>query len=238
MTTISLNTQESLLAFLRNNLQTEETLSIRGVAKLCGVDDMSIIRGADFSSLQLHDNLTEQGFKAADLVRTGFNAQATWLVIEYFAFISKAAAPGAKAIARTFGVIGVMQTFDYLKVKPEVKSLPNAVEYLKALAWMEKSQLPAALKQLLMDKAGDELCTDNQKRLAPFENLKRGVAQRAEELGYNTDASSRTKLGKFIVAQGLPVTKEERLCNGQLRLINVYEVTEELDNLIHYYFNN
>ena len=78
-------------------------LSIRGVARCCDVPDTSIIRGAALANKQLLETYTEHGFEAAALVENGFPPQAVWLAIEYFAYESKAAAPMAKQLARTFG---------------------------------------------------------------------------------------------------------------------------------------
>lgn len=114
MTNLTINSQETLLSFIKENLSNEKNLSIRGLAALCSVGDHSLISGADFKSKKLSKILTEQGFQAADLVTGGFNAKASWLVIEYFAYDSKAKALGAKQIARTFGQLGVQLTFDKL----------------------------------------------------------------------------------------------------------------------------
>ncbi len=118
-----------------------------------------------------------------------------------------------------------------------VKQLPSAVEYIEAVAKLQSLSLPHTLKQLLLDKVGDELCT-TQKSIAPAAApVKMGVAQRAEELGFKIDSSNRIKLGKFMAVQDLPSFKEKRLCNGTFRAINVYEVNEALDELIRIYFN-
>lgn len=118
------------------------------------------------------------------------------------------------------------------------KVLPSAIEYAQTVIQLHSSSVPSALKQLLLDKIGDELCTGQKQITSSTEPLKMGVAQRAEELGYKIDRSNRLKLGKFMAAQGLPLFKEKRLCEGTLRPINVYEVTPELDNLIAVYFEN
>lgn len=97
-------------------------LSIRGVARCCGVDDKAIINGADFKSNKLGQILTYQGFQAADLSEDGFPPQAVWLCIEYFAYDSKAKASMAKQLARTFGSIGIKTTLEKLtQTQPEPK---------------------------------------------------------------------------------------------------------------------
>jgi len=101
---------ENLASFIRENLEGQR-LSIRGLAGLCGVDHKSIIKGGDFASKNLAEKLEAKGFEAADLVANGFGPVETWLVIEHFAYDSKAKAPFAKAISRTFGAFGVKSAF-------------------------------------------------------------------------------------------------------------------------------
>lgn len=71
-----IHTEQDFLSFIRDQAMPNGNLSIRGVARCCSVDDTSIIRGADFKSVKLGQNLTEYGFKPADLVEDGFPPQA------------------------------------------------------------------------------------------------------------------------------------------------------------------
>ena len=61
-----------------------------------------------------------------------------------------------------------------------------------------------------------------------------GVAERAEQLGYPTSlvVQNRIKLGKYVASCGLSPRKEQRLCNGTFREINLYRLTERLDKSI------
>lgn len=148
MSNLQINTQETLLQFLKSELTSESNLSIRGLAKLCGIRDTSLIRGAAFNSVKLGQTLTEHGFECAALIKNGFNAQAAWLVIEYYAYESKAEAKGAKQIARTFGSIGLQLTFEKLNEKPM-----TYIESLEALLKSEKEKEALRLKavqQLLL----------------------------------------------------------------------------------------
>jgi prophage antirepressor-like protein len=111
----------------------------------------------------------------------------------------------------------------------------SVVEYANTYQYLETSTMPAALKQLLIDKMGDELATVNNTQLNQTRWV--GVAQKAEEMNYKVNASNRGKLGKFVKAQGLGFKSEERLCNGQLRRINVYEDLPELEQSIHLFFS-
>lgn len=148
MSSLTFSSQESLLQFIKENLQSDGTISIRAVSKLCGVEDTAIIRCADFRSQKLAQKLTAQGFKAADLTSHGFNSQATWLVIEYFAYESKADAPQAKALARTFGTIGIIETFSQLN-KPQQPQFDLPKNYLEALKCLVKVEEE---KELLTQK--------------------------------------------------------------------------------------
>ena len=73
-----IQTQNDLLAFVKDQLTSDNNLSIRGVARLCGVDDMSILRNADFASKKLGLTLAASGFEAADLSVNEFPPKARW----------------------------------------------------------------------------------------------------------------------------------------------------------------
>lgn len=89
------------------------------------------------------------------------------------------------------------------------------------------------LAQVLTDLAMNEVV---QKTL-PAATL-RGVAEIATEMRYKVDASSRVKLGQFIVALGtFEQKKESRLCNGVMKGINCYHDTPELRDAISSFFN-
>lgn len=123
--------KDSLLEHIQANMLGNKNLSIRGLAEMLGVHHSSLFRGGDFKSSKLAEILTKQGFRAGDLIENGFNAQATWLVIEYFAYESKAKAEKAKQIARTFGSVGIYTVFEeitkpqHLPAKREVIALPQ-----------------------------------------------------------------------------------------------------------------
>ena len=138
-----LSNQIELIAFIKANLIGETNLSIRGLATLCGVQDTSIIRGAAFNSKKLAEKLEPYGFEPTALVENGFDAKASWLVIEYFAYDSKAKADQAKQIARTFGAIGIMTTFEKLS-RPKT-ALELAREQVKLLERMELLEAEKAL---------------------------------------------------------------------------------------------
>lgn len=67
----------------------------------------------------------------------------------------------------------------------------------------------------------------------------RGVAERAEELGYPVRLVTkyRSTLGKFVKVFDLESRQEKRLCNGTQREISLYKVTGELDSAIKEYMD-
>jgi phage antirepressor YoqD-like protein len=168
MSNLQIKTQSDLLAFLKDNLSDGQNLSIRGVAKLCGVQNTSLIRSSAFNSEKLGQILTDSGFEAVALEQNGFNAKATWLVIEYFAYESKAKAEGAKQIARTFGQLGIQLTFDKLAEVKQPQLPQSFAEALRLAADLQEENerqalalTEAAPKIEFCDRveASPELCT-------------------------------------------------------------------------------
>lgn len=89
-------------------------------------------------------------------------------------------------------------------------------------------------KQEVHDLVGDMLGFSshlNQQLLSKPEEIWLGVAERAEQLGYQVSlvTKNRSQLGKYVKACGLSSIKEKRLCNGTQREINLYLLTDELD---------
>jgi hypothetical protein len=87
--------------------------------------------------------------------------------------------------------------------------------------------------QVITDSIADSFCVGKAEN-----NLDKwiGGAQLAEEMGYKITASNRTKLGKFLMNYELDRKKENRLCNGQCREINVYRECDELREAITAFF--
>jgi hypothetical protein len=127
--------------------------------------------------------------------------------------------------------------------QPQPRQLPpvrDAVDYVNATATIKGlgSSIPHALQQLLLDRLGDELHTLKQGVLPESKERWLGVAQLAEELGYKLTAGEGSSLGKYAAKQpGVERKQEERLCNGQIRKINVYLETPALETVIHDYFS-
>lgn len=108
----SINSQSDFASYIKENSISGRNLSIRGLAGLCDVSAQSIIEASHFKSEKLAEKLAQSGFEDAHLLKHGFCAQSAWLVIEYFAYESKAKAEGAKRLARLFGSIGLKACFD------------------------------------------------------------------------------------------------------------------------------
>lgn len=94
------------------------------------------------------------------------------------------------------------------------------------------------IKQGLQDLALDILGIGQPALKGENSEVWCGVVERAEQLGYPVGlvTKNRVGLGKWVAKQGLDSKKENRLCNGTQRPINVYQVTPELDSAISTYF--
>jgi hypothetical protein len=233
---IVIHNQSDFLAFIRDQAMPNGNLSIRGVARCCGVENTSIIRDGAFNSDRMGQTLVANGFEADALRDEGFSAQAVWLCIEYYAFESRAKAPMAKQIARTFGAIGVMATLKELSQPTAIASGPSK-ELVAAREIRELTDLlddNPRLAQILTDSIINRVVELPQ--LPGTAQPLRGVAEIAVELGFKVDTSNRVKLGNYIKSQGFDSEKEKRLCNGVMTAINCYRDTPELREAIAGYF--
>jgi hypothetical protein len=112
-----IETEKDFLGFISDETTKSGNLSTRGVERCCGVGNNTLIKSVGFAGRKLGQTLTSHGFQAVDLTRDGWPPAAVWLAIEYFAWESKAKAPMAKQLARTFGAFGVKNALDHLKPK-------------------------------------------------------------------------------------------------------------------------
>ena len=101
----------------------------------------------------------------------------------------------------------------------------------KCVGQPRRAQLIADLMMNLIVEIG------GQPQIAPSEPQLRGVVDIASEMGYQTDMSSRVKLGNYIASAGHQKVKEKRFCNGEMRDINCYPDTPELRESIAQFFN-
>jgi hypothetical protein len=122
---IPIASESDFLAFIRDQAMPNGNLSARGVERCCGIANSSLIEGVGFRVEKLAQVLTSQGFQAVDLTQEGFPPQAVWLCIEYYAFESKAKAPMAKQLARTFGALGIMSTLKGLVNLDNLAAITN-----------------------------------------------------------------------------------------------------------------
>ena len=159
-----------------------------------------------------------------------------------YSLVLKSRKPEAKTFKKWITAVvlpSIRQTGGY-QVEPQpARQLPpvrDVVDYAKSLAVITTTAMPAALKQAFLDRLGDEMITTKiPGQIATAPRLV-GVVQKAEELGYKLDHSQRVRIGKLVKDTGLPYTREERYCNGQMRPINCYEDGTELESAIHSVF--
>ena len=133
----------------------------------------------------------------------GFPPEAVWLCIEYYAFDSKAKAPMAKQLARTFGSIGIKTTLEKLKqqeVTIEVpRQLPPKRDYIQHLdaveriskvanpivrSYLEQAQMEELFSQLSLPAEKDDelvICT-----------------VLAKEMGFTLKPGQDSQLGKWV----------------------------------------
>jgi hypothetical protein len=64
----------------------------------------------------------------------------------------------------------------------------------------------------------------------------KGAAEIAEDLGLPVTAKNRAQLSKFMANQGHEILLEKRLCNGQMRDVNCYRVTPEVEQSVRAFF--
>ena len=234
-----INTPAALFSLISNEAMPNGNLSIRGVARMADVNDMSIIRGADFSSQKLAERLVQHWFEAADLSENGFTPVAAILVLEYFAYESKAKAPGAKALMRTFGAFGLEQILNKLKTKPEDAQPPalpqrDIIDYINAAAVIPTLQVKPHLKLLLEDALTDDLELMRNQKLLGGQKIEYTIVKvRAKELGYSVERiGTGSALGRYVSRYLEPAFKE-RIGKYDVKH---YAVNEQLDEVIHSYF--
>ena len=129
--------------------------------------------------------------EAGALALNGFNAQATWLIIEHFAFESKAKALGAKRLARTFGAFGIHQLFEQI-IKPKTKA-ELILEQAQQLVNLEREQ------ELLKIRS-----QEHERRIALIEQHREQALEKLEKLPRSIEPASqmsdRDKINEIIRA--------------------------------------
>ena len=117
------------------------------------------------------------------------------------------------------------------KPQPQTEALELAakVSTVVADAYERVAKYNPRIAQMIADHAANQLLLPTTTHSTP---VLRGVVEIAESLGYKVDISTRIKLGKYVAKVLGTAQTEERLCNGRLTPIKVYEDTPEVRDLI------
>ena len=228
---------ESLAEFVREYVEGGK-LSHRGLTAMCGVDNRALFRGGDLRSGKLAKKLAAHGFEGGDL-KDGFPPIAVWLVVEYFAYESRAEAGYAKAIAGTFGSLGVKAAFKDASEAiaptpiPAVRKQHTSVEYIEAARTLE-DLADGTLKALLRDTLVDDLELQRNNLALPASKTRYTIVKvRARSLGYSEkQIGNGNLLGRFVKGLVQPAYQEQI---GRYPVWH-YEMTKALDEAIHGYF--
>lgn len=211
-------------------------ITLRGLARLCGCSPGTWGKDDRFFTSEIDETLMNLGFEG-DRLKTekGILDVVASIIIKHYAYKGKKQAQNIDMIIGGVGLRTLIQKILGYE-QPRRRPIPQRdfIEYVEATRTLTGLDIPAAIKQLLLDKIGDELC---EKNLLPPSPRWIGVAQKAQEMGFKVNHSNRCKLGKFVSGLNLPGKKEPRLCNGQMRPIYIYEDTQELENAISKFFN-
>ena len=130
------------------------------------------------------------------------------------------------------------------RVEPEPLKLAPPIErvasLMASLKFFDIDAENPRFKQALQDLTLDVLGVSKVPTLPGDVDVWCGVAERAEQLGFPIGwvTKNRSQLGK-AVSPLIPASdrrKEDRLCNGIMRSINLYRVTKDLDSAIDRYF--
>jgi len=230
-----IGSEQDFLSFIRDQAMPNGNLSIRGVARCCDAPHTSIIRGGAFKSEKLAQTYAEHGFEPGALVENGFNPQAVWLAIEYFAYESKAAAPMAKQLARTFGAIGVKHVVSQLTAPAPVqepsRQLPTSFEVLVDATKLLPTIVNPIIKAAFEQRLAEELGANNA--LPGSQSKPVLAAVLAQDLGYSLKPGEDAKLGKWVRRYHEPLGQTQ---HGRYE-VNVYDRTPELEATVKAFFD-
>lgn len=130
------------------------------------------------------------------------------------------------------------------RVEPEPLKLAPPIErvasLMASLKFFDIDTENPRFKQELQDLTLDVLGISKRPALPGESDQWCGVVERAEQLGFAPAlvAKHRSPLGKAVSPLIAPIDRreEKRLCNGTMRPVNLYRVTDDLDSAIHDYF--
>jgi hypothetical protein len=247
------NIIESIKSEIKVDSQGRGFASIRATARLAGVQPSSLVRAFDSVALEpskLSAMLAERGFERVALgsfSETGIPDTAVAIIVKYYAcHAGRYCNETAQLALDAFLAIGVrswMQDVAGYTNSTQPKKLSSCdrvdklSQFTNSLQFLQQNlelQLDnPRIKQELQDFALDVIGI-GQKSLPESTETWLGVAERAEQLGYPISlvTNNRSQLGKYVATFGLQSTKENRLCNGTQRPINLYLLSDELDNAI------
>jgi len=217
-------------------------VSLSDMAKATGkkVNDYTRL-GATVEFLAEMESVT--GFPVTETVQGGIPAsQGTWAIEEVA--IDFAAWCNVKFRVWVSQQIKALMTTGTVSIAPQQPQLPPSDirlnNLITALDRLKIDLTNPRFQQGLQDLALDMLGVGQPALKAENSEGWCGVAERAEQLGYPVGlvVEKRVSLGMAIAKLDLNKKREDRLCNGTIRKINVYLVNEDLDLAIEAYFDN
>jgi KilA-N domain len=141
----------------------------------------------------------------------------------------------------TEGTVTITEPKPTPPLQPQLSSVDRVKVALDLKSVLEFSEMDAnpRFKQSIQDLFGDILGLTQNSLPAPNASKWFGVAERAEQLGYSVAlvVKHRSQLGKWVAERVGGSIKENRLCNGTQRPINVYPLSPELDEAIVSYLD-
>lgn len=239
-----------LLSELSVSADGKAFASGRATARLCGVVSENAIRNwlrriedAQPALPKMLQPFSGQSFEGAQLPDTLVSA-----FIKYYAYQGRETAQRWDMVLSAIGLrTAIQQAKGYSQpveprrpAEPQPLQLADEITLSKHVMEIQDrlSHLQPRLAQVMTDHFVNRLVELKQPALPSGPRL-RGVVEIARDLGYQTDESSRVKLGKFVANSfvGHLSQKEERLCNGVQTLINCYPDTPGVRDVIAQFFS-
>lgn len=231
----------------------EAFATARGYARMSGIGVSGISKrlkkGVSFDSVKTAEIETPGGVQGVSLIPEAVISD--WIVDDNPTLAKAMLTAGVRVYLHT--AAGFKVTSDAI-AKPAPEPMPTAApqlpgdirlgEMIKHLDRLDIELLNPRIKQGLQDLALDMLGVRQPaltaENISSREGVWCGVVERAEHLGYSVELilQHRSKLGRHVAKQIGGAVKENRLCNGTYRPINLYRVSDELDATISDYFDN
>jgi hypothetical protein len=242
------NIIESIKSEIKVDSQGRGFASIRATARLAGVDfgTLATHLKCGENPSKLYTLLVQKGFQELEgvgLFENGIPDIAIAAILEYYALhAGKRCTEQARLVLSTFAAVGirawVQDVTGYTQAVPakHLTACDRADKLIgikDTLVAFDIDLSNPRFKQELQDFALD-IIGIGQKSLPGQQEIWLGVAERAEQLGYsiNVVTKNRSQLGKYVATFDLERKQELRLCNGTQRPINLYKLTDDLDEAI------